>query len=300
MKENKSGTSAILRDLSTQIGKSILMALPPVRRWRLRSPRTSNNLNEPDIYLRDSAFLGLNLLLAHAGADGVKAKSICEIGPGDFLSSGLSMLAAGAWQYTAIDRFPGNYYGKEAKRLYEEIAAEWSKYYPTIDWDKSIDVKSFPEGYESRIKLIAEPIEKVTLTTGFDIVCSFQVAEHVSDIDVFAEAHNRLLKKDGIGVHRVDLGPHDVWSEYRDPTTFLRFPSSVWGLTGSNRGIPNRRRHHEFLEAFDKANLDVEILLTEHFDEEFIDYSKLDKQFLSMPKDSVLTKTAIYRLKRRQ
>ncbi len=66
-KNSKSGTVAILRDLSSQIGKSILMAVPPIRRWRLRSPRTSLHLDSIEDYLRENAFFGLNLLNEYAG-----------------------------------------------------------------------------------------------------------------------------------------------------------------------------------------------------------------------------------------
>lgn len=294
---SKSGTLAIARDLATQMAKSALMALPPVRRWRLRSVRTSHDPNDLDQFLQENAFLGLNLLLDHDGEIG--GKSVCEIGPGDFLSSGLSMLAAGASKYTALDRFQGNYDGEIAKDVYKKIAANWTRYYPDIGWEPGIDAEKFPEDYAHLVRTIAEPIETARVSEKFDIVCSFQVGEHVSDINAFAEAHNELLGPDAIGLHRVDFGPHDVWHGYRDPTTFLRFSDRIWRLTGSNRGIPNRRRHHEFLSAFEKANLEVDVLLMEHFDEELVDHSKLDKQFRSMPKDSVLVKTAIYRLKKR-
>ena len=70
-------------------------------------------------------------------------------------------------------------------------------------------------------------------------------------------------------------------------------------LTGSNRGAPNRRRHHEFLEAFDRAGLDTEVLLLEYFDEATVEHDKLNKKFREMPRESVMVKTAIYRLKKR-
>lgn len=298
MNETKSGTLPIARDLFSQIGKSLLMAVPPIRRWRLSLPRTSHNLNDLDAYLRDGAFLSLNLLLEHAG--GVKGKSVCEIGPGDFLSSGLSILAAGAKQYIVIDRFPGNYYGKTAKGLYNQIAANWNKYFPDLTWDVSIDARCFPEMYEDRVCLIGEPLEKVKLSEQFDIVCSFQVGEHVSDIRAFAQVHSDLLKTDGVGLHRVDFGPHDVWSQYRDPMTFLRFPEILWRLTGANRGIPNRCRYHEFIEAFEEAGLDVEVIMTESFDENLVNYEKLDRRFRQMPRESLLVKTAIFSLKLKQ
>ena len=270
------------------------MAVPPIRRWRLKRPRTSLYINDTNKYLSENAFFGFDLLLKYAGD--IRGKSICEIGAGDFLASGLSMLATGAERYAVIDRFPGNYASVLAKEMYTRIAENWKSFYPEIPWDKSIDTAKFPEEYSQRLELIGKPIEYAASSQKFDIVCSFQVGEHVSDIQAFANIHNRLLKPGGIGLHRVDFGPHDVWSAYDDPTTFLRFPKFIWKLTGSNRGIPNRHRHHEFMDAFEKANLNVEVLLMEHFDEERVAYKKLNSMFLSMPRESVLVQTAVYRL----
>lgn len=111
--------------------------------------------------------------------------------------------------------------------------------------------------------------------------------------------HNRVLVDGGIGLHRVDFGPHDVWFSYRDPGTFLKFSDRIWQLTGSNRGVPNRKRHHEFLDAFDRAGLNVDVLYVDYFDRSAMDAKGWNRKFRAMPEESVLTGTAIYRLARR-
>jgi len=258
--------------------------------------RTSLDLDDRDGYLENKAFSGLMLLLAHAG--GVSGKSVCEIGAGDFLSSGLGMLAAGASRYAVIDRFPGDYSGETARRTYGVVRDNWERYFPEIQWDDSVDPSDFPDNYSDRVELVSKPIETADVRRKFDVVCSFQVGEHVSDIQAFADVHNRLLAEGGVGLHRVDFGPHDVWSEYEDPMTFLRLPDSLWRLSGTNRGIPNRHRHHEFLRAFEVARLKVDVLVTEEFHDEAVDYDRLAKRFRSMPRESLIVKTAIYRLTR--
>ncbi|MGD9562288.1 MAG: methyltransferase domain-containing protein [Pyrinomonadaceae bacterium] len=295
MENSRNGILAISADLCSQIAKSALMAVPPIRRWRIRRPRTSFYIGDTDAYLENNAFPGLNLLIEHTGE--IQGSSICEIGAGDFLTSGLSMLAAGARSYTVIDRFPGDYSGSTAKAMYRKVADNWARYFPDRPWDNSLDPNVFPECCPDRVTLLPQPIEDAEVSEKFDIVCSFQVGEHVSNIRAFAEMHNRLLKAGGVAVHRVDFGPHDVWSHYADPTTFLRFPESIWKLSGSNRGIPNRRRHHEFVDAFQSAGLQAEVLYTEAFDEATIDFQRLNSRFRSMPAESLLVKTAIYRLR---
>lgn len=297
MERNKAGQLNVAVDLVKQIGKNLLMGSDTVRRWRLGRPRTSDANAQTDEYLKNYAFCSLDLLLEHAGD--LKDKAICEIGPGDFLTSGFSMMGAGACSYCVIDRFPGDYSGSAAKEWYRQIEDNWPRFYPELPWTGAVRASDFPEGYADRVELIGEPIESARTARKYDIVCSFQVGEHISDINAFAEVHNRVMTDDGIGLHRVDFGPHDVWFAYRDPGTFLRFSDRTWSMTGSNRGVPNRKRHHEFIAAFEKAGLNVEILFLDHFDRSLMDLDRLNKKFLAMPMDSVLTGTAIYRLRKR-
>ena len=298
MERDKTGKINIALDLARETLKNVLMGSAAVRRWRLKRPRSATAHSNTDEFLKQYAFGSLDLLLEYA-VD-LRGKSVCEIGPGDYLTSGLAILASGSSKYCAIDRFPGNYFSETAKGWYREIEKNWSRFYPNMPWDKSLVADQFPENNAHRLELLGEALETANATQKYDLVCSFQVGEHVSDIDAFAEIHNRVLNNGGIGLHRIDFGPHDCWFSYRDPGVFLRFSDRVWRLTGSNRGAPNRKRHHEFLEAFERAKLNVEILFTANFDRSAMDLEKLNKKFLKMPMESVLTGTAIYRLSRKK
>lgn len=293
---NKTGTHNIYKDYVTETTKNILMGSAAVRKWRHKRPRAGGYYTGKPEELERYAFSSLNYLEEYAG--GVQGKSVCEIGAGDYLTSGLAMLAAGASRYGVIDRFPGDYTGDIAKQWYRGIEDNWAQTYPSKPWADDLKAADFPEKYDDRLELIKEPIETAQTNSRFDIVCSFQVGEHISDIDAFAEINKRLMKTDGgIAVHRVDFGPHDSWHAYQDPLTFLRFTDWTWKLTGSNRGVPNRFRHHEFLAAFERANLDVELVHTEHFNEEAIDFSQMHPRFQKMPRESMMVGTAIYLLR---
>src|SRR4051794_20580492 len=103
----------LLLDTCTEVAKNLSMGAAPVRAWRLARPRTACSFADQDDLLDRYAFQTLNALRQIVGA--VKDLDIAEIGPGDHLGSGLSLLAAGAASYTAIDRFPGNYGSAAAK-----------------------------------------------------------------------------------------------------------------------------------------------------------------------------------------
>lgn len=296
MERNRTGTLNLYKDFLKETAKNVLMGNAAFQKWRAKRPRAGAYFTGSDEELERYAFLGLNLLKKYVGD--IKGKSVCEIGAGDYLTSGFSMLAAGASRYAVIDRFPGDYTGEIAKFWYQGIEDNWSKTYPEIVWASDIKAADFPENYAERLELIAQPIETADTENKFDIVCSFQVGEHISDIDAFVEMTKRLLEKpNGRALHRVDFGPHDSWFQYRDPMTFLRFSDSAWNLTGSNRGTPNRFRHHQFMEAFDRAGFSVEIVFSEQFEREKVDFSRLDRKFKAMPSESIMVGTAIYLLR---
>lgn len=296
MERNKTGTVNIYKDFFKETAKNVLMGNSAVSQWRAKRPRAGAYFTGSAEELERYAFLGLNYIKQYIGD--IEGKSVCEIGAGDYLTSGLSMLAAGASRYAVIDRFPGDYTGAIAKQWYQGIEDNWAKTYPETVWASGLKAADFPENYADRLELIAQPIETAETANKFDIVCSFQVGEHISDIDVFAETNKRLLHKTGgAALHRVDFGPHDVWFQYADPMTFLRFSDAAWKLTGTNRGVPNRFRHHEFMAAFDRAGFNVETVFLEDFDKEKADLSRLHPRFQKMPRESLLTGTAIYLLR---
>ena len=285
------------RDIIKEIGKNFLMGIPAFRKWRATRPRAGAHFTGSNEEIERYAFSGLNMLFEYVGS--LKGKSILEIGAGDFLTSGLALMGAGAESYGVIDNFPGDYYGAEAKKWYRAIEEKWSQFYPDINWAEGLNAADFPEKYADRLELIAKPIETSSTKKRYDIICSFQVAEHISGIDAFAEMHNRLLKSDGVAVHRVDYGPHDCWFHYNDPLVYLQFSDSVWKLSGSNRGTPNRFRHHEFLAAFERANLEVEVPYIDNFKEQKIDFDNLHPRFKKMPRESLLIGTAVFVLRRK-
>ncbi|MGI8788354.1 MAG: methyltransferase domain-containing protein [Pyrinomonadaceae bacterium] len=296
MERNRTGTINIYKDLFKEIGKNVLMGNAVFRRWRHTRPRAGAYFTGSDEELERYAFLGLNLLRKYVGD--IRGKSVCEIGAGDYLTSGLAMLAAGASRYAVIDRFPGDYTGAIAKNWYRGIRENWSRVYPEIVWAEWLDADKFPESYGERLELIKQPIETAETENKFDIVCSFQVGEHISDINAFAEMNKRLLvPESGVALHRVDFGPHDCWFQYGDPLTFLRFSDAAWRLNGSNRGVPNRFRHHEFMAAFERAGFEVEIVFSENFEREKIDLTRLNEKFQAMPPASIMVGTAIYLLR---
>lgn len=275
-----------------ELAKNGSMAMPFVRKWRLTRPRTAWAFDGSDAQLERYAFAQLRHVLRLHGPVGGLA--IAEVGPGDYLTSGFAMLAAGAASYTAIERFVGDYRGQVAKDWYRAIEKRWPAFFGDLPWPAGLSGDSFPENCGERVQVVDEPFEKYEPKRRFDLVCSFQVGEHLSDIEVFAQMHRRILAPGGTAVHRVDFAPHSVWESYADPLTFLRPPDWLWTLMGSHRGLPNRIRHHEFLAAFGSAGLTVMKAELETFDPSRIDRAKLARRFRDMPQESLQVASAVY------
>lgn len=279
--------------MAPEIAKNIGMAIRPVREWRLRRPRTTGQaFARRDEQLERYAFVGLRFLLRHSKT--VEGVDIAEFGPGDNLVSGLAMLAAGARSYVALDRFVADYSGAQAKQWYRGVEERWPTFFPDLSWPDWLRADSFPEAYSDRVEAIATSIEEADLERRFDIVCSYQVGEHVTDVSRFASLTGSLLAPDGLAIHRVDFGPHDCWTRYDDPLTFLRFSPRLWSAMGSNRGYPNRIRHHEFLRAFAEAGLEVEFGERNSYAAQSVRIDLFHERFRKMPVDSLLTGDVVY------
>lgn len=286
---------SIVRDVVTEACKNFAMGIPQFRSWRLQKPRAHNFFLRPEELverLERYAFYVLRNLRSIVGS--VENLDIIEIGPGDNLASGLALLAAGAASYTVIERFAPDFSSAEAKARYQEIEDSWSDFFPETPWPDYLKAADFPEGYPERVKIWPMAMEDVRAERQYDIVCSYQVGEHLSDIESFAQMNARLLVPGGVAVHRVDFGPHGCWSFYRDPLTFLRFPDWLWSMMGSNRGTPNRRRYHEFCAAWERAGLKVDVMGLELWSEDVVRSARLAKRFQGMPVDSLVIGTAIF------
>jgi SAM-dependent methyltransferase len=278
-------------DVMQEVLKNMAMGMPLVRRGRLTRPRAGVRFTGQDTQLHRYAFQSLNALRPLIGE--LRGQSICEIGPGDFLTSGMAMLAAGAASYLAIDRFIGDYSCLAGREWYAAIQESWPRIYPELPWPGWLNSGRFPKGYPERVMTCGASVESAAGIGTFDIVCSFQVGEHVSDVAEFAYSTARLLRPGGVAVHRIDFGPHGAWRAYKDPLTFLRVPEPIWRAMGSARGTPNRRRVHELENAFRAAGLAVRLSGIERYPASKTDLGRLPARFREMPVESVLTETAV-------
>ena len=280
----------IIRDMARELAANVAMSVAPVRNWRINRPRAGARFS-PGL-LERYAFQALRGLERHGVQ--VEGRSVAEFGPGDTLAAGLALLAAGAETYTCLDRFVPDYSRPAAREWYREVRAAWHQSFPGRSWPAWLEPDRFPVAYPHRARVLDVAVERAQQDERYDVVCSWQVGEHVEDIRAFATLTAAMLKSNGVAVHRVDFGPHGCWERYEDPLTFLRFPRWAWRAMGSARGVPNRHRHHEFMQAWEAARLAVECRELTRFAPESIRFDRLHPTFRGMPRESLLTRDVIY------
>jgi hypothetical protein len=245
--------ASLFGQVCLEMAKNAAMGLPAIRRARLARQRTAPTIDRSQ--LDRYAFQLLDRIARHLGP--VSGKSVLEIGPGDHLASGLAFLAAGAKSYAALDRFPGAYSSEIARKWYRLVGETWSEKYPELKWPAHLDPETFPDCPE--VSTLQVSVEDFDDHGSYDLVCSFAVGEHVSDVGAFASLNQKTIAQSGAGFHVIDFGGHQ-WDRSDDPYLFLRFPEPIWRAMSSNRGLPNRARFHEYISAFADRGLAVEVI----------------------------------------
>jgi hypothetical protein len=284
----------ILADCLAELLKNFAMGFSFVRARRHQRSRTGPLAPRDASDLDRFAFGTLNEVLHVVG--NVRGLTVLELGPGDHLASGLSFLAAGAKSYTAVEPFPGRYESASANSWYSAVRAAWASRFPQFEWPDALNPLSFIRLPEVQVHECT--IEVVHSLKTYDVVCSHYVGQHVRSIDVLSAMTSAHLKRDGVGIHKVGFGPQDCWRAYSDESLFLKVPTWLWSLMGSNRAIPNRRRYHEYLESFSRAGCVVRISNISRFNQA-IDATLLAYEFRNMPADSLQIKEATFIVERR-
>lgn len=244
-----------------------MMGMPLIRNWRVRRGRTmSANTDDQVKKILDQ----FDFHIESIGWECVRDKTVIEIGPGDAIPLGLLFLGAGAKQYVVVDRFLGNVSNASAKHLYRALIEAAPEKLHQGWQEKGLDPYQYPwlEAADSspRIKLIPKSIEETDLEESDrgDIIVSFNVIEHLSDVTHAFGKMAEILKPGGSMLHRVDYGPHGYGQE--NPLKFLTLSSRVWRLMGSNRGWPNRLRHSQVVQALENSGFKSTDRITHSFD----------------------------------
>jgi hypothetical protein len=106
--------------------------------------------------------------------------------------------------------------------------------------------------------------------------------------DIFVEG-NRIVKRDGIFIHRIDYSDHYATDKSISGINFLQYSDSEWRKYTNRYAYVNRLRHDDFISLF--AELGHEILVAEVYKDEYAQQIlddgtfRVAEKFLSKSKD---------------
>ena len=175
-------------------------------------------------------------------------RTIVEYGPGDFPGVAVLMLASGARKVYCVDRFP-------MVRLSEKNVGVWHALVAGMDAtqrQRALALLVNPalpaDGFKREfVEYVVRPHGFSGLRQQADLAISRAVLEHVDDLEGTFADMVAALKPGGLAMHQVDLKSHGL---HRDtPLDFLEWPTWLWSLMYSHKGVPNRWRIDRYRHA---------------------------------------------------
>jgi len=174
----------------------------------------------------------------------IERTAILEIGPGADFATALVIASHGA-TVTLADRFLATWDDRFHPGFYREFLQRWDG----PKW--AIEAALARGGYESVLRLLAEPAEALTgiADRSIDLVLSNAVLEHVGDFSRFVHEMTRITRPDGIHAHQVDCRNHKDFSR---PLDHLTIPQAVFDAERNETGCRygTQMRLQEMAECF--------------------------------------------------
>jgi SAM-dependent methyltransferase len=217
-------------------------------------------------------------------AKDLKGKTILEIGPGDSIGTALVSSSYGA-KIILIDV---DLYAEQDIFVYQALANRLSSLglkVPNIDKAKSIDeileicnAKYLTNGLKSFSNIASDSV---------DLIVSQAVLEHIkkSDFSNVLNECKRILNKNGIAVHSIDLKDH-----LENALNNLRFKHNFWEskFISSSGFYTNRIRFFEMIDLFKQAKFIVETSKINKWEKMPTKRKYLSNEFADLSKDDLL------------
>jgi SAM-dependent methyltransferase len=238
------------------IGGLAILALNCLRH-RVRGYRTPRTFSPT--YLERAARYDMSVVKGwlrsyreYVGVDtAIDSKRVLEIGPGEDLGCGLTLLAEGAAEYHALD---AHYLlGNTPEEFYDVLFGLMREEYNGLDEDelrRQLDL--FRSQSPQRLNYIHQPDFdlRVLGRSSIDVVFSQAAFEHIADPRSTIEALSEVVAPGGSAVILIDFMTHSRWIRDKDPLNIYRYPDWIYRLF-SFSGIPNRFRPCEYKKMFE-------------------------------------------------
>lgn len=162
----------------------------------------------------------------------LKGAVVAEIGCGDCLAAADMMLGLGAKHIHLVD-----YYPIPVNNVQAEILNKFSADSALPNRADIIQADPTPSLRPDKATAHTGLLEEVGLPEPVDLVYSFDVLEHVEDLDGFFRWCSQMAKPGSYQIHKFDLSGHEFFEDPIPPLDFQTHPTWLFNLI-----FPKNRR----------------------------------------------------------
>lgn len=193
--------------------------------------------------------------VTQAGGEPIQGR-VAEIGPGDNFGVALMLLAAGAREVHAIDRYRPLRDPERQRAIYRGLSERHGMAH-------LFEGTPDEESIRGLVRHVGEPAETffAQWPLEFDAILSRAVMEHLYDPLKALDDMAAALRPGGVLVHFVDLRDHGMFAG-RHPLTFLTVPDAIYRAMTRNSGRPNRVLLTDYRRWLEESGLTGNILVT--------------------------------------
>jgi SAM-dependent methyltransferase len=194
------------------------------------------------------------------GAGRLHGMRVLELGPGDNLGVALRLVAAGASEVVAIDRFRIPRDPSHESAVYQEIAARVAE----EERGRIAPLDGLPTAVRTIEGVPIEEAGAMLEPTRFDLVVSCAVMEEIRDPRSAIEVMDRLLNPGGSMVHQIDFRDYGRFTARGGhPLAFLTIGDRLYRAITAGATSLNRWRPDDYRRALVERGYEVEIRPTE-------------------------------------
>jgi SAM-dependent methyltransferase len=239
--------------------KIVLKTLYYAQRWRLKralgipdracSPVLDSGLEQAvDRYRR----ICRTLLAALPNATSIQGSFVAEIGCGDCLAAADMMLGLGAKHVHLVEHQAMPITELHQKALQMSLTPDLPNRAEILTPGSSLSLNP------AKATLHTGLLENISLPEPVDLIYSFDVLEHVEDLDAFFSCCQRSLKPGGLALHKFDLSGHEFFEDPMPPLDFQTYPNWLFQLM-----FPRYRRavgnfSDQFFDAMRRHGFEIE------------------------------------------
>jgi SAM-dependent methyltransferase len=211
--------------------RAVARAIYYAQRWRFKrflripdrpwSPVLDSGLEQAvDRYRR----ICRTLLAALPSASSIQGSAVAEIGCGDCLAAADMMLGLGARHVHLVEHQAMPITELHRKALEISLAPDLPNRAEILSADNRLSLNP------AKATLHTGLLENISLPEPADLIYSFDVLEHVEDLDAFFSCCQRSLKPGGLSLHKFDLSGHEFFEDPMPPLDFQTYPRWLYRL----------------------------------------------------------------------